>query len=38
MTDDRNYLKLLWTIRAQKEMEQKEELSNFITISLERNW
>jgi hypothetical protein len=38
VTDDRNFLKLLWTIRAQREMERKEEISNFITVSLGRNW
>jgi len=36
ITDDRNYLRLLWTIRAQKEAGYEEELSNFITVSLGR--
>lgn len=36
ITDDRNFLRLLWTIRAQKEAGYEEELSNFITVSLGR--
>jgi len=36
ISDDRNFLRLLWTIRAQKEAGYKEELSNFITVSLGR--
>jgi hypothetical protein len=36
VTDDRNYLRLLWTIRAQKERGFEEEISNYVTVSLGR--
>jgi hypothetical protein len=36
ITSDVNFIKFLWTIRAQKETGSKEELSNYITISVGR--
>ena len=36
ITDDANFMRFAWTIRAQKESRSKEDLSNFITITLGR--
>ncbi|MDH4222609.1 MAG: hypothetical protein OEV55_03610 [candidate division Zixibacteria bacterium] len=36
ITDDRNYLRLLWTVRTQKEKGFEEEISNYVTVSLGR--
>lgn len=36
VTDDRNYLRFLWTVRAQKEKGFEEEISNYVTVSLGR--
>ena len=36
ITDDANFMRFAWTIRAQKESGSKKDLSNFITITLGR--
>ncbi len=36
VTDQANFVRFVWTVRAQKESGSKEDLSNFITITLGR--